>query len=233
MSLLSWKAGLAGLAIVAATAYAVAQMPAGHTGMSGPGEQHGSMHGAMHGRMMQMMHGRMDGPMQGGMHGQMMPGRMMQHRMAGVAGQPAGAGQAAFAAIKNVVQILEADPATDWSKVNITALREHLIDMDEVTLRAKVSERALDNGVEIAVTGEGRTLEAIKRMVPAHAAELVKSGWNAKTQDLPNGVTLTIAAGDAKQAAKLKALGFMGIMVQGGHHEPHHLMLAKGELHMH
>ena len=28
---------------------------------------------------------------------------------------------------------------------------------------------------------------------------------------------------------KLKALGFMGIMVQGTHHQAHHLMMAKGE----
>ena len=34
------------------------------------------------------------------------------------------------------MRILEADPTTDWSKVNIGALREHLIDMDEVTMRA-------------------------------------------------------------------------------------------------
>jgi hypothetical protein len=143
------------------------------------------------------------------------------------------AGQDAFGTIAEVVQMLEADPATDWSKVNIAALREHLIDMNEVTLRAAANQRALDNGVEIAVTGEGRTLEAIKRMVLAHAAELAKIGWNAKTEELPNGVTLTVTTSDPGQATKLKALGFMGIMVQGGHHQPHHLMMAKGELQMH
>jgi FPC/CPF motif-containing protein YcgG len=75
--------------------------------------------------------------------------------------------QDVFGAIQEVVQKLEADPAPDWSKVNIAALREHLIDMNEVTLRAASSERMLDNGIEITVTGEGRTLVAIKRMVPA------------------------------------------------------------------
>ncbi len=139
----------------------------------------------------------------------------------------------AFGTIQEVVQILEADPTTDWSKVNIAALREHLIDMNEVTLRAVASERSLDNGVEIVVTGEGRTVEAVKRMVPAHVGELVKIGWNAKTEDLPNGVKLSVTTNDPKQVTKLKALGFMGIMVQGGHHQPHHLMMAKGDLHMH
>jgi hypothetical protein len=68
----------------------------------------------------------------------------------------------------------------------------------------------LDNGVEITVTGEGRTLEAIKRMVPAHVMELVKLGWNAKTKELPNGAQLTVTTSDPKELPKLKALGFMG-----------------------
>jgi hypothetical protein len=91
----------------------------------------------------------------------------------------------------------------------------------------------LDNGVEIAVTGSGRTLEAVKQIVPAHVAELVKLGWNAKTEDLPNGVKLTVTINNPKELTKLKALGFMGIMVQGGHHQLHHLMMAKGELTTH
>jgi antitoxin (DNA-binding transcriptional repressor) of toxin-antitoxin stability system len=101
--------------------------------------------------------------------------------------------------------------------------------MDEVTLRARASQRALENGVEITITGEGRTLAAIKRMVPAHTHELVALGWNASTQELPNGVKLVVTSNDPRQAVKLKALGFMGIMVQGAHHQPHHLMMAKGE----
>jgi hypothetical protein len=139
------------------------------------------------------------------------------------------AGQEAFGTIQEVVRILEADQTTDWSKVNIAALREHLIDMNEVTMRAAATQRSLDNGVEIAVTGEGRTLDAIKRMVPAHVQELRGMGWDAKTDDLSNGVKLTVTSVDAKQVTKLRALGFMGIMVQGAHHQVHHLMMAKGE----
>ena len=176
------------------------------------------MQGSMHGRMMQGQHGAEGGM---GQHGMMM-GRAMT-------GQPTMAGQEAFGTIQEVVRILEADPTTDWSKVNIAALREHLIDMDEVTLRALATERMLDNRIEIAVTGEGRTLDAIKRMVPAHVQELNRIGWNAKTEELPNGVKLTVTTTDAKQVTKLKALGFMGIMVQGAHHRPHHFAMAKGE----
>jgi predicted RNA binding protein YcfA (HicA-like mRNA interferase family) len=153
----------------------------------------------------------------------------VQHMQATDAVVPTHPGQEAFGTIQEIVRILEADPTTDWSKVNIGALREHLIDMDEVTLRARASERPLDNGIEISITGEGRTLGAIKRMIPAHARELAALGWSATTQDLPNGVKLVVTASDPRQVIKLKALGFMGIMVQGAHHQPHHLMMAKGQ----
>lgn len=206
-----WKSALAGAAVLSLTAYAFAQMGPGHHGPMG-------MHGSMHQQMMQ-------GGMHGGMHGVGGHGAMHGQQSGGM---PTSPGQDAFGAIQEVVQILEADPATDWSKVNIGALREHLIDMNEVTLRANASERMLDNGIEIAVTGEGRTLAAIKRMVPAHARELGQNGWNAKTEDLPNGVKLTVVASAAQPLAKLKALGFLGVMVQGGHHQPHHLMMARG-----
>jgi hypothetical protein len=223
MSLWSWRAGLAGVAIVAATAYAAAQMPDHHRmhGPMNPGDSGQQLMMPQHGTQGQMMHG------QHGIEGGMSPHGMMMGSEA--SGQPVMPGQEAFGTIQEIVRILEADPATDWSKVNISALREHLIDMDEVTMRAAAAERALDNGVEITVTGEGRTLEAIKRMVPAHARELSQLGWNAKTEEVSNGVKLTVTSTDARQVTKLRALGFMGIMVQGSHHQQHHLMMAKNE----
>jgi hypothetical protein len=153
-----------------------------------------------------------------------------QHMRASSGAGPTMPGQEVFGTIQEIVKILEADPTTDWSKVNIAALREHLIDMDEVTMRAAAIERALTDGVEITVTGQGRTIDAIKHMVPAHTHELVALGWQARTEDLPNGVKLIVTTPDPRQVVKLKALGFMGIMVQGSHHQAHHLLMAKGEL---
>jgi len=238
MSSWSWKAGLAGMAMLATMAYAVAQTPAGHDALHGQkssGDQEpppklpqGDMQMPMQRGMMQkkMMQGHQGAHGEAGQHEKTMT-------QSGSASPPTATGQDAFGAIQEIVQILEADPATEWSKVNIAALREHLIDMNEVALRAVATERALGNGIAIAVTGEGRTLEAIKRMVPAHTSELVRLGWNAATDELSNGVLLTVTTSDPKQVRKLKALGFMGVMVQGGNHQPHHLMMARGELHVH
>ncbi len=53
-------------------------------------------------------------------------------------------GQDAFGAIQEIVQALQSDPKTEWSKVNIEALRQHLIDITiEVTLHATATPRAL------------------------------------------------------------------------------------------
>jgi hypothetical protein len=242
MSKFPWKTTIAVSAVLLATVYAYAQIssggPMGMHGRMAQGGMDGSM-GQMHQQMMQgqMSQGGMHGGAGQGMHGGMQGGMGMHGGMhgqqPGALGAPSMPGQDAFGTIQEVVQILQADPATDWSKVNIASLRQHLIDMDEVTLRAKAAERALDNGIEIVVTGEGRTLEAIKRMVPAHVSELREIGWAAKSEDLSNGVKLTVTAGESQPLAKLKALGFMGIMVQGAHHQPHHLMMAKGEFTMH
>ncbi|MBI4273747.1 MAG: hypothetical protein HY659_03470 [Rhizobiales bacterium] len=152
-----------------------------------------------------------------------------QHMSGNESAIPTMPGQEAFGTIQEIVRILEADPTTDWSRVNIAALREHLINMDEVTMQAAASERALDNGVEITITGQGRARDAIKRMVPSHVRELTAIGWQANTEDLANGVKLVVTTTDPRQVVKLKAFGFMGIMVQGAHHQPHHLMMAKGE----
>ena len=170
-----------------------------------------------------------------GMPGHEAMGGMMGHGPGQQAGIPTEPGQAAFGTIQEIVGELQADPQTDWSKVDVDALRQHLIDMDEVTLRATAQKEPIDNGLRIKVTGSDRTLEAIQRMVPEHARDIDGMyGWTVRTTALPNGVELTVTASNPADVQKIRALGFMGIMVQGGHHQMHHLAMAKGEMmHMH
>jgi len=105
---------------------------------------------------------------------QQMPtqGAQMQHQppMAGHSAAPTLPGQDAFGAIQEVVRILESDPTTDWSKVNLEGLRQHLIDVNDVTLRSEV-----------------------------------------------------------KSAVAPGRLGFIGLLAEGFHHQPHHLATARGE----
>ena len=144
------------------------------------------------------------------------------------------AGQDAFAALQKIVDILEADPATDWSKVDLERLRQHLIDMNEVVLHAAVRATPVPGGLAMEITGSGRTAQSVRAMVVPHAGELDRMpAWSAKTESLRDGVRLTVIArdaSDAKAVAKIRGLGFAGLLVQGGHHGPHHLAMATGAL---
>ena len=152
------------------------------------------------------------------MHGQQLGGA--------VATQP---GQGAFAAIQEIVEILAADPKTDWSKVNIDALRQHLIDMNNVTLAANVKNEPIDGGMRFDVTGEGPVRDSIRRMTTAHAATMNGvDGWKFEAAEIEGGASLTVHP-PAKDVDKLRGLGFLGVLTLGMHHQMHHLMIARGE----
>ena len=139
-------------------------------------------------------------------------------------------GQSAFAALTEVVALLESDPATDWSKVNIDRLRQHLLDMDEVVLRSVAKLRATEDSISIDVRGTGRTSDAIRRMVPAHA-EMMNGyrEWRSSTRLIDDGVIWTLTTPSATERERIRALGFYGLLTLGSHHAPHHLAIAKGE----
>jgi len=147
---------------------------------------------------------------------------------------PTSSGQAAFGAISEVVRMLKADPKTDWTKVNVEALRQHLIDMDEVTMRSTATQRSIPGGIEVDVTGTGRTTDAIRRMSVNHTAMLtLDSEYNASAKEIPGGARLTVVAKNAKDAnvvARIRGLGFAGIMTEGDHHAAHHIAIARGEM---
>lgn len=84
--------------------------------------------------------------------------------------------------------------------------------------------------MEIAVTGTGRTLVAIQRIVPAWAQTMNgHQVWSTNAASLPNGELLTVTATDPKEIRHIRGLGFIGLLVSGSHHQPHHLAMAKGE----
>lgn len=157
----------------------------------------------------------------------------MQHSAMATDELPTEPGQSAFAAIQEIVAKLDADPATDWNKVNIEALRQHLIDMDFVTLRAAVKVEPLADGRRFIVSGEGAVVSSIQRMLTGHAATMNgKDGWTFTAETNTIGATLLVTPPKSIDIVKLDALGFIGIMTLGKHHQQHHWMVAKdGEPH--
>jgi len=137
-------------------------------------------------------------------------------------------GQSAFAAIQEIVEQLMADPETDWSRVDIEALRQHLIDMDNVTLRANVAARDIEGGARFeAMSDNAAVIASIRAMVPAHAATMNGiEGWTMQAEEIPGGAVLTVTGSDPD---RIRALGFIGVMTVGMHHQAHHLALATGQ----
>lgn len=143
-------------------------------------------------------------------------------------------GQATFAAVAEMLRVLEADPSVDWQAVRLDRLREHLIDMDRVMAAAQVEVTDLDDGFRARVTStDPRTADAIGRMVPAHGHMMDGHlGWRVTVEAVDDaadrGVWLEVRSSDAAEAVKLRALGFAGFMVTGDHHRPHHLAMTLG-----
>jgi len=153
-----------------------------------------------------------------------------RHAAKSSGGNPTLPGQDAFGAIQEIITILEADSSTDWSSVAITTLRAHMVDMNRLVMETDVRERTIDGGLEMTVTGQGRTLQAIQAMVPAHAPMIDGlNGWTAKAEMTANGAKLTVTSVDVKEIAHIRGLGFYGLMTSGSHHQIHHLGLARGE----
>ncbi len=143
---------------------------------------------------------------------------------------PVEGGQSAFAAIAEIVAILDNDPDTDWASVDIDALRSHLVDMDRITLNAKASTLQIDEQrIQYVITGTGDTLTATHNMVPAHAKTVQNmTDWQITTTQQTDGATVTIQTSDKAAITRLKALGFHGFLTIGAHHQVHHLQMARG-----
>lgn len=139
-------------------------------------------------------------------------------------------GQGAFAAIAEVVKVLEADPETDWALVDLAALRAHLVDMDRLVTGTQVEETVLPDGIRSLATGDGETIAALLRMVPAHAAEVAKDPrWSVSATEREDGVELEVTSTDPATVTRIQGLGFFGLMASQDHHRAHHLMISRGQ----
>ncbi len=146
---------------------------------------------------------------------------------------PVQVGQSAFAAIAEIVALLDNDPDTDWASVDIDALRAHLVDMDRIVLNAHAETLQVDDQqIRFVITGKDDTLTAIRNMVPAHASVVQSmTHWTITTTEQTDGATISIQTSDTEALTRLKALGFHGFLTIGAHHQEHHLQMARGTRH--
>lgn len=139
-------------------------------------------------------------------------------------------GQAQFAAIAQIVTLLRNTPETDWTKVDIDGLRNHLVDMDNVTTKAVVERSVNGLVVTFGVTGEASISPSIQSMVMAHGPMLQQAtGWSVRVARRDDGAMMAIQVTSKEQITQVMGLGFFGLMTLGAHHQQHHLMIAMGQ----
>jgi hypothetical protein len=141
------------------------------------------------------------------------------------------AGNDAFGTVQEVVRLLSNDPDTDWSKVNLEALRLHLLDMEDMVSNVKVlSQTPIDYGmVAVVKPTTNRASEALKRIFMAHPQMLKsESGFDMKVGFDYGQYTLTTTTSNPADVDKIRGLGYIGLMAFGSHHQAHHVSIAKG-----
>ena len=142
-------------------------------------------------------------------------------------------GNEIFGTIQEVVHKLEADPNTDWSKVNLEALRQHLLDMKAFTEQVRViDQKSIPGGIEIHVSPETkRARGALKKLFMMHPKMLKKEkGWTM-TAHLTNNVwTVTCTTKNPSKVAEIRGLGYIGLVAEGSHHQYHHWLIATGRM---
>jgi len=142
------------------------------------------------------------------------------------------AGNDAFGTIQEVIAKLNSDPNTDWNNVNIEALRQHLLDMHDMTLNVEViSQKPISNGLEAIVRPTtDRAVFALERVFKAHPAQLKReTGWDMQVVKNSGQYTLTITSENQKDTGKIRGLGYIGLMAYGNHHQPHHWAIVVGK----
>lgn len=161
-------------------------------------------------------------------------GRAMVHGP-GPGAVPALPGQDLFGAITEIVDILNADPETDWRVVDIDALRAHLLDMQRVATHAHPRAETVAGGMSFTLDRSGAAGAAAERMLAAHGPVLESElGWRADLSFEVGEIRWIVRApGDSAGAVRIRALGFFGLLASGAHHQAHHLAMARGAGHAH
>ena len=141
------------------------------------------------------------------------------------------AGTDPFAVIQEAIALLEANSDTDWSAVNIEALRSHLVEMQDMTLNVNVEQQPINLGFMAVITPTtDRALESMIQVLSAHPSQMkVETGWDMTVTNNNGAFTISVTTDQLLDVDKIRGLGYIGIMAYGKHHQPHHWAMASGE----
>jgi len=155
-----------------------------------------------------------------------------EHKMEMSSGGLTEAGNDVFGTIQEVIAKLNSNPNTDWGKVNLEALRQHLLDMNDMTLNVEVmSQKPIHNGLEAIVRPTtARAALALERVFKTHPIQLKReTGWTMQIKKHNDQYILTTTSENPRDTSKIRGLGYIGLMAYGNHHQSHHWAMATGK----
>jgi hypothetical protein len=164
-------------------------------------------------------------------HANMNHAAMMGHNKAATPVVLTESGTDPFATLQEVITALEANTGANWEKVNIEALRLHLVEMQDMTINIDVKQQHIDNGFQAVVTPTtNRAVKSLTRVLSGHPTQMkAETGWDMQVQNNNGVFTLTVTTDNVKDVAKIRGLGYIGVMAYGNHHQPHHWAIASGD----
>lgn len=59
-----------------------------------------------------------------------------------------------------------------------------------------------------------------------------EKGWDMETEQNDDQWTITVTTKNASEVEKIRALGYIGLLAEGAHHQLHHWMIATGKMKM-
>jgi hypothetical protein len=135
-----------------------------------------------------------------------------------------------FAVIQEVIATLEANPNTNWEGVDIESLRLHLITMQDMSLNVDVEQSHVSMGFQAIITPTtNRALKSLNQVLSAHPAQMqAETGWDMQVVSSSGVFTITVTTNNLKEVAKIRGLGYIGIMAYGSHHQTHHWAMVSG-----
>lgn len=158
-----------------------------------------------------------------------------QHQMHSQSTPLTESGNDVFGAIQQVIKQLEQNPNTDWSQVDLEALRQHLLDMKAFTEEVEVlSQTPIDQGIEIHVKPQSeQAVKALTNVLSKHPSMLKSEmGWNMSAIQKDDQWVITCTTEKASEVDKIRGLGYIGLLAAGAHHQLHHWMIATNHMGM-
>lgn len=141
------------------------------------------------------------------------------------------AGNDVFGTLQEAITALSNDSTTDWRQVDVEKLRQHLLDMGDMTINVEIVSRQ-DNpaGLEVVIAPTtARAKQALQRVLSAHPKQLEQeTGWDMQVTRQNDQYRLAVTTKNTQEIDKIRGLGYIGLMASGTHHQTHHWAMVKG-----